>query len=334
MGADRGPEEIIRGAIQAAASESLEVVLVGPQAQVEAIVDAELRKTPAARGRVSIANATEIVGMTDQPSVVARGKRNSSIVVGLNLIKSGAADAFVSAGNSGAVMAAALFTLGRIKGIERPAIGTIFPTLSGKTLLIDMGANVDCKPVWLLQFAQMGAAYMERLFAIQRPRVALLSNGEEESKGSQLTQDSYKLLKTSGLNFVGNLEGKDIPRCTAHVLVTDGFTGNVMVKLSEGVGELIVGFLKEAIGRHWYLKLGALLLSPAFHEIARRVDYAEYGGAPLLGVNGVVVIAHGRSSAKAIKNAVRIAAQAYNEGLVPAISGQDLSPQPIEQAAP
>jgi len=258
MGADRGPEEIVRGAIQAATCESLDVTLVGPQAQVEAIVDAELRRLPAVKGHVSVVNATEIVGMTDQPSVVARGKRNSSIVVGLTLIKSGAADAFVSAGNSGAVMAAALFTLGRIKGIERPAIATIFPTLSGKTLLIDAGANVDCKPVWLLQFARMGAAYMERVFSIESPRIALLSNGEEESKGSQLIQDSYKLLKESGLNFVGNLEGKDIPRCVAHVLVTDGFTGNVMVKLSEGVAEIIVGFLKEAIGRHWYLKLGAL----------------------------------------------------------------------------
>jgi len=163
--------------------------------------------------------------------------------------------------------------------------------------------------------------------------VALLSNGEEESKGTELIQDSFKLLKASGLNFVGNVEGKDIPHSLVDVLVTDGFTGNVMVKLSEGVAELVFGFFKEAVGRHWYLKLGAFLLKPAFRELARRIDYAEYGGAPLLGVNGVVVIAHGRSSAKAIKNAVRIAAQAYGEGLVEAISARDHASKGVRQAA-
>ncbi|MBI4758202.1 MAG: phosphate acyltransferase PlsX, partial [Chloroflexi bacterium] len=246
-------------------------------------------------------------------------KKDSSLNVGMKLVQAGQAQALVSAGNSGAVMAAALFNLGRIKGIERPALGTVYPTVRGKCFLLDIGANTDCKPEYLRQFAIMGLAYWERVFGVPNPRVGLVSNGEEEGKGSMLARDAYQLLKQTRLNFVGNVEGKDVPLGLADVAVTDGFTGNVMIKLSEGVAEMLVGFLKEEIKKRPLAMAGAVLARPAFEALRKRLDYSEYGGGPLLGVDGVVIVAHGRSNAYAIKNAVRVAKEAVDRKLVEAI---------------
>jgi glycerol-3-phosphate acyltransferase PlsX len=235
------------------------------------------------------------------------------------MVRSGEASAFVSAGNSGAVMAAALFGLGRIQGVERPAIGTVFPTASGRCFVVDVGANADCKPEYLVQFAIMGSAFAERVMGIQRPRVGLLSNGEEETKGNTLVQAVYPLLRASALNFVGNVEGKDIPAGAADVIVTDGFSGNIVIKLSEGVGSTLFDLLKTELTAKLQYKLAALVLKPAFRRVARKLDYAEYGGANLLGVNGPVVVAHGRSNARAIRNALRVASQSVEQQLVQAI---------------
>ncbi|HIC94187.1 MAG TPA: phosphate acyltransferase PlsX, partial [Anaerolineae bacterium] len=228
-------------------------------------------------------------------------------------------DAFVSAGNSGGVMAAALFRLGRIRGIRRPALSTIYPTAKGFCFLLDVGANTDCKPEYLLQFAHMGSVYAERVLGIPNPKVGLVSNGEEETKGSILVQETHQLLKRSGLNFIGNVEGKDIPVGMADVVVTDGFTGNVIVKLSEGLASALLQIIKDEIKKNPIALVGALLSKPAFDQVKRRLDYAEYGGAPLLGVKGVVIVAHGRSNAKAIKNAIRVAKQAVERGMLAAI---------------
>jgi glycerol-3-phosphate acyltransferase PlsX len=216
-------------------------------------------------------------------------------------------------------MAAALFRLGRIRGIKRPALSTIYPTTPGRCFMLDVGANTDCKPEYLLQFACMGVAYAERVLGIANPRVGIVSNGEEEGKGSILVQEAYQLLKKSGLNFIGNVEGKDIPAGMADVVVTDGFTGNVIGKLSEGLAESLLSVIKQEIKKSPLATVGALLSRPAFDKVKKRLDYAEFGGAPLLGVDGVVIVAHGRSNAKAIKNAVRVAKQAVEGGMLAAI---------------
>jgi len=238
------------------------------------------------------------------------------MVVGMNLLKSGEADAFMSAGNSGGVLAAALFRLGRIPGIKRPALSTVFPTQKGFTFILDIGANTDCKPLYLQQFGIMGSIYAERVLGVPNPRVGIVSNGEEPGKGSMLVQEAFELLKGSNLNFIGNVEGKDIPAGMADVVVTDGFTGNVIIKLAEGAAALMLGIIGEEIRRRKVAALGALLAKPAFRAVKHRLDYAEYGGAPLLGVDGVVIIAHGRSNAKAICNAIRVAERAVNGKIV------------------
>jgi glycerol-3-phosphate acyltransferase PlsX len=243
------------------------------------------------------------------------------MVVGMNLLRQGDAEAFVSAGNSGGVLAASLFRLGRVKGIRRPALSTVFPsqTPQGFCFLLDIGANADCKPEYLVQFAMMGAAYAERVLNVPNPRVAILSNGEEEGKGNQLVQDATPLLQKSGLNFVGNAEGKDIPWGLADVVVSDGFTGNVAIKLAEGVSKMILDVLKTELMSRNLSKVGAALAKPAFDAVQQRLDWREYGGGPLLGVNGVVIVAHGRSDALAVKSAIRLAAQAVENGVLQAI---------------
>jgi len=260
--------------------------------------------------------------MDEHPAQAARQKRESSIVVGMRMLKAGEVAALVSAGNTGAVVAAAIFHVGRIKGVERPALVAFIPTGKGRrpgraghegasvTMLLDVGANADCKPHYLLQFAQMGSIYMERGLGVAGPRVALLNIGEEESKGSQLAQEAYALLHRSGLNFVGNIEGRDVPGGLADVIVTDGFTGNVVVKTMEGVAEALTGEMRAAFMSRWHYKLAALALRGAFGGLRQRLDWAEYGAGPLLGIDGLVFIAHGRSRAKAIKSALRVAAQA------------------------
>ncbi|MFQ6058198.1 MAG: phosphate acyltransferase PlsX [Anaerolineae bacterium] len=315
MGGDRAPQVVIDGAVQAAREYGVEILLVGR----EDVVRAELARHDTRGLSLPIVHANQVIEMEEHPAAAVKAKPDSSMVVGMDLVKEGQAQAFVSAGNSGGVMAAALFRLGRLRGIKRPALAAIFPLPSGPCLILDIGANTDCKPEWLLQFGLMGSVYMERVLGVARPRVGLLSNGEEETKGTMVVQQAHQLLKHSGLNFIGNVEGKDVPAGMADVVVSDGFAGNVVIKLSEGLSKMLLSLIKEEIQSNPLAMLGGLLARPAFDQVRKRLDYAEYGGAPLLGVNGVVIIGHGRSNAKAIKNAVRMAMQAVGQGMLEAI---------------
>jgi phosphate acyltransferase len=306
MGGDNAPHAVVAGAVEAAAEYGISIILVG----IEQIVQKELDKHPQARTLpLEIRNATEVVDMLDSPATVFRRKKNSSIRVANDLVKSGEAVAVVSAGHSGAAMTTSLFVLGPIEGVERPAIATFMPSIKGTSIVLDMGANVDCKPHHLLQFAVMGDVYAKYLLKIPNPRVGLLSIGEEETKGNELTKEAFKLLTETSLNFIGNVEGRDVMSGNADVIVCDGFVGNVVLKVSESVVEAIGLYIREGIGKSLLRKLGYLLMRPAFDSLKRRVDYAEYGGAPLVGINGISIIGHGRSSARAIKNAIRVAAE-------------------------
>ena len=317
MGGDSAPGEIVRGAVVAVREFGVRVALVGRTD----VLEAELAKHGARPKTLTIVDALEVIEMDEPPAQAARQKKNSSIVAGLRLVKQGHADAFVSAGNTGAVMAAAVMYVGRIRGIERPSLAGLIP-LSGKlTTFLDIGANADCKPLYLLQFGQLAAAYMERVWKMANPTVAILNIGEEESKGSTLVQESYELLEKSGLNFIGNVEGKDVMFGRADVIVTDGFTGNVVVKTMEGMADFIQGELRSAIrSRPWYAVVGLALL-PAFGKMRKKLDYREYGAGPLLGVNGLVFIGHGRSDAKAIVSALKVAGEAARSGMLEAMRG-------------
>jgi glycerol-3-phosphate acyltransferase PlsX len=315
MGGDHAPEVAVEGGVMAAREYGIEVVLVGPQE----VVEAELAKHDTAGLSLPVVHASQVIEMTDEPSMAARKKKDSSMVVGMKLVKNGQADAFTTAGNSGGALAAALFRLGRVKGIKRPALSTVFPTRKGLCFISDVGANTDCKPIYLLQFGIMGSAYAERVLGIPNPRVGIVSTGEEEGKGSILVKETFKLLKESDLNFIGNVEGKDIPAGLADVVVTDGFSGNVAIKLAEGVASLLMRVMEEEIKKRPTAVLGALLAKSALREVKSRLDYSEYGGAPLLGVDGVVIIGHGRSNAKAIKNMVRVGKEAVEKGMLEAI---------------
>jgi len=306
---------VVEGGVMAAREYGIEVVLVGPQE----VVEAELAKHDTAGLSLPVVHASQVIEMTDEPSMAARQKKDSSMVVGMNLVKNGEADAFTTAGNSGGALAAALFHLGRIKGIKRPALSTIFPTRKGFCFISDIGANTDCKPVYLLQFGIMGSVYAERVLGISKPRVGIVSTGEEEGKGSILVKEAFELLKKSHLHFIGNVEGKDIPAGLADVVVTDGFSGNVVIKLSEGVASMLMGVMEEEIKKRPVSVFGALLAKSALREVKSRLDYSEYGGAPLLGVDGVVIVGHGRSNAKAIKNMVRVGKEAVEKGMLAAI---------------
>jgi glycerol-3-phosphate acyltransferase PlsX len=315
MGGDHAPEVAVEGGVMAAREYGTEVVLVGPQE----VVEAELAKHDTAGLSLPVVHASQVIEMTDEPSMAARKKKDSSMVVGMKLVRSGEADAFTTAGNSGGALAAALFHLGRIKGIKRPALSTVFPTRKGLCFISDVGANTDCKPIYLLQFGIMGSAYAERVLGIPNPRVGIVSTGEEEGKGSILVKEAFKLLKESDLNFIGNVEGKDIPAGLADVVVTDGFSGNVAIKLAEGVAALLMEVMEEEIRKRPTAVLGALLARSALREVKSRLDYSEYGGAPLLGLDGVVIVGHGRSNAKAIKNMVRVGREAVEKGMLEAI---------------
>jgi len=312
MGGDHAPEVVIQGLQAYLAQGTANVILVGQEDKVKPL----LQKYPLPPERVQFRHASQVIEMDEHPAEAVKAKEDSSMVVGMNLLKSGEADAFMSAGNSGGVLAAALFRLGRIPGIKRPALSTVFPTQKGFTFILDIGANTDCKPLYLQQFGIMGSIYAERVLGVPNPRVGIVSNGEEPGKGSMLVQEAFELLKGSNLNFIGNVEGKDIPAGMADVVVTDGFTGNVIIKLAEGAAALMLGIIGEEIRRRKVAALGALLAKPAFRAVKHRLDYAEYGGAPLLGVDGVVIIAHGRSNAKAICNAIRVAERAVNGKIV------------------
>jgi len=292
-----------------------EIVLVGK----ESTLRSELANYHPRDLDLSIIDANEVVELHEHPAQAVRQKQDSSIVVAMNLLKKGDVSAFVSAGNSGAVMAAALLILGSIEGIERPALGFLFSAPEHPVLLLDVGANADCKPSFLVQFAQMGSVYMERVFALERPKIGLLSNGEEENKGNQLVRESHKLLKDTSLNFIGNVEGNDVVTGKTDVVVTDGFTGNVMIKEGEGLGELVLHSLRRTLAGRPHLKIAASFLGSALRNAIKGLDYSERGGAPLLGVKGNVIIAHGRSDAKAIRNAIFTAKQAVEQGVLEAL---------------
>jgi glycerol-3-phosphate acyltransferase PlsX len=315
MGGDYAPPVAVEGGIWAAREYGVEVVLVGREEDVRRA----LAKYDTSGLSLPIVHASQVIEMEEHPAAAVKAKKDSSMVVGIDMVKRGEAEAFVTMGNSGGALAAALFRLGRIRGIKRPALSTVYPTTPGLCFLLDVGANTDCKPEYLLQFAYMGAAYAERVLGIANPRVGIVSNGEEETKGSILVQEAHQLLKNSGLNFIGNVEGKDIPAGMADVVVTDGFTGNVIAKLSEGLAASLLGIIKEEVKKSPLATVGALLSRPAFDQVKKRLDYAEFGGAPLLGVDGVVIVGHGRSNAKAVKNAVRVAKQAVEGRMLSAI---------------
>lgn len=316
MGGDYAPGEIVRGGVEAAREHGIGVIFVGPEAQIRA----ELAKCQTAGLDLDVIHTDEFIGMDEHPAEAVRAKRRNSITLAHELVRDGRAAAAISAGNSGAVMAAALFTLRRIRGVDRPAFAGVLPAANGsKTLVLDMGANTDCKPPYLVQFALMGSAYSQSAFGVQRPRVGLLSNGEEETKGDTLTQEAHKLLKDAApranLNFIGNVEGRDINAGTVDVVVCDGFVGNVVLKTSEGLSKMILGALKQQLTASPVSTVGALLAKGAFDRVRKELDYEEYGGIPVLGVNGVSIISHGRSKAKAIKNAIRVGIQASDAHL-------------------
>jgi len=307
MGSDRAPKPEIEGAIQAARHYDVRVLLIGP----EPIVRAELNRHPlAASLPIEIVHASEVITMDDKAVQAVRAKRDSSMRVGLRLVRDGRAAGFVTAGNTGAAMATAKMVLGAIPGVDRPALAAVFPTALGTAAsLLDVGANVDCKPRNLEQFAVMGEIYFRSLFGTKRPRVGLLSIGEEETKGNELTRESFQLLKQLPLNFVGNVEGRDLYNGEVDVIVADGFVGNVALKISEGVAHLVRNTLKESLKATITRQVGALLSRSAFSDFKKRLDHTEYGGAPLLGIKGVCFITHGSSNANAIKNAIRVAAE-------------------------
>lgn len=289
MGGDYAPAEVVAGAVLAAGEYNIEALLVGN----ETLIRDEMGKPDR---RISVIPAREVIGMAEHPVKAVRLKKESSIVRAMQLVKDGQADAMVSAGNTGAVMTAALWGLGRLEGVDRPALMALMPNPHGHTVLLDVGANVDVKAQQLVQFAIMGSAYATSLLKIHSPRVGILSNGEEETKGNELTLSAFPLLKRESINFIGNVEGRDVFNGKADVVVCDGFVGNVLLKAGEGLVQAL----------------------QAVHPALQRLDYAEYGGAPLLGVNGVVVVAHGSSKARAVKNAIRVAVEAIEHGLVQA----------------
>lgn len=301
MGGDNSPVAEVAGAVAACRQWGCKVVLVGDTARIKA----ELEKHQSQDLNLEIQHASEVVGMHDSPSDALRKKKDSSIRVAFDLVKQGTASAVVSAGNSGATMAAGMFVLGRVKGIERPAIGTFLPNLNDQTMVLDMGANVDCKASHLYQFAIMGSLYVEHCLNKSYPRVGLLSNGEEEKKGNDLTRETHQLLKNSQLNYLGNVEGGDVYNGSVDVVVCDGFVGNVLLKVSEGLAVAIGTMLKQEIEGRFWAKLGYLICRPAFTAFKKRTNPAEYGGAPLLGIAGTGIICHGSSDPIALSIAIR-----------------------------
>src|SRR5258708_6692568 len=343
MGSERAPKPEIEGAIHAARNYDVRVLLVGP----EPTVKAELERHPAAaRLTIEIVHASEVITMEDKAVQAVRSKRDSSMRVGLRMVREARAAGFVTAGNTGAAMASAKMVLGALHGVDRPALAAVFPTAPGTAaILLDVGANVDCKPHNLEQFAVMGEIYFRSMFGGmfenkafgrsmfgRRPRVGLLSIGEEETKGNELTRESFQLLKRLPLNFVGNVEGRDLFSGHVDVIVADGFVGNVALKVSEGVANLVRTVLKESLKATISRQVGYMLSRSAFSDFKKRIDHTEYGGAPLLGVKGVCIITHGSSNANAIKNAVRVAAEfsqrRINESIEQGLAA--LHPAPIE----
>ena len=308
MGGDNAPAQVVLGASQAAAEYGVDISLVGIPTAVQPMLDGH--------PRLQIVPCTQVIGMDEHPAQAVRAKPDSSISVCARLCKEGRADGWVSAGNSGAVMAAALFIQGRIRGVERPALGSIVPTQDGFAYFLDVGANVDSRPEYLVQFAEMGAVYAREMLGRTEPRVALLSNGEEDGKGDELVKETGRRLKGSLRGFVGNVEPKDIYAARADVVVADGFVGNVAIKMAEATAEFLFRNLRDEIPKTTLGKVGGMLIRPGVRQMRARIDWREFGGAPLLGIDGVAVVAHGRSDARAIKNAIRVARDAVENQLV------------------
>ena len=315
MGGDYAPGEIVRGAVEGARLCGVDVVLVGDQQAISSHLGS---REPEGFVGVSIRHASQVVGMHESVDAV-RTKRDASVVVAASMVKNGEADAMVSVGNTAAAMAVATLKLGRIPGIDRPAIATVIPSRGGATVLLDAGAVVDCSVQNLEQFAVMGSVYAQNALGIADPRVGLLSVGEEKSKGSDLIRAAHARLAQSALNFVGNVEGRDLFSGAADVVVADGFAGNVALKTAEGLSEFIEHLLKEEFRAHPLIRIPLLFLLPSVNRMKKRLDYSDYGGAPLLGLNGVCIIGHGRSKARAVASAVRAAKEAVGGGVVSAI---------------
>ncbi|HEY2934664.1 MAG TPA: phosphate acyltransferase PlsX [Acidobacteriota bacterium] len=303
MGSDNAPYSEVEGVIQAVRELSLSAVLVGR----EDVLTKVLRQHQADGLPIRIEHASEVIGMNESAAIAVRRKKDSSIHVACRLVRESKAHGMVSAGNTGAVMAVSKLIMGTLPSVDRPALAAVLPTKTGASVLIDVGANVDCKPHQMVQFAIMGHIYSKNILHKANPTVGLMSVGEEESKGNELTKEVYKILSASKLNFVGNVEGRDVYDGKIDVIVCDGFTGNVALKISEGLIEAVLMLLKEELSRNWSTKVGALLTQQSFRALKRKLDYSEYGGAPLLGIRGVSIICHGRSNSNAIKNAVRVA---------------------------
>ena len=314
MGGDHAPAEIVKGAAQAAAEYAVDISIVGLPHVVQPLLDSH--------PRMQLVPCTQVIAMDEHPAQAVRNKPDSSLAVCARMVKAGRADGWCSAGNSGAVMAAALFIQGRIKGIERPALGSIVPTQDGFAYFLDVGANVDSKPEYLAQFAAMGAVYAREMLGRAQPRVGLLSNGEEEGKGDELVRETGRRLKGQLAGFIGNVEPKDIYAAKADVIVADGFVGNVAIKMAEATAEFLFRSLRDEVPKTLPGKVGGALIRPRVRAIRDRIDWREFGGAPLLGIDGVAVVAHGRSDARAMKNAVRVTRDAVQNQLVAKIRAE------------
>jgi len=308
MGGDFAPDQVVLGAAQAATEYGIDISLVGLPSSVQPLLDSH--------PRLRLVPCSQVVAMDEHPAQAVRAKPDSSMSVCARMCKEGRADGWISAGNSGAIMAAALLIQGRIRGIDRPALGSIVPTKNGFAYFIDVGANVDSKPEYMVQFAMMGAVYAREMLGRPDPRVGLLSNGEEEGKGDERVKETARRLKGSLPGFVGNVEPKDIYGARADVIVADGFVGNVAIKMAEATADFLFRNLRDEIPKTMRGKLGGMLIRPGVRQLRARIDWREFGGAPLLGIDGVAVVAHGRSDARAIKNAVRVTRDAVQNQLV------------------
>jgi glycerol-3-phosphate acyltransferase PlsX len=318
MGGDNAPRAVVEGALSASKKYGVELYLVGLKNEIEKYISEENKNN----SNVNIVEASEIINVNESPVNAIKQKKNSSMVVGLKLVKEGQCDAFVSAGSTGAFLAGALLKVGRVKGIARPALSPLIPTIKGNCMIIDAGANVDCKPKNLQQFAVMGSIYMEKVMGIKKPRVGLLNIGTEESKGNELTKESYELIRQTNVSFVGNVEARDIIDGVCDVCVCDGFAGNILLKSTEGVAMAIFKLLKEEFLKSFKTKLGAVLLKDSLKSFKKRFDYTEVGGAPFLGIDGIMIKAHGSSDAKAISNAMRQAKLLYDNGCIDTIRNE------------
>lgn len=318
MGGDNAPVEIVKGAVEASKEFNVDVILVGDSEQIENVLKSE----DADRSKIEIVHTTEVITNNDHPAQAIRKKKDSSMVVGMRMLKERKGDAFISAGNTGALLAGGLFVVGRIKGIDRPALAPVIPGTNGPFLLMDAGANAECKTQNILQFAMMGDIYSKSVLKVKNPSIGLINIGAEEEKGTEFVKECHKLLKESDLNFKGNVEARDIPDGNVDIVLGDGFTGNVVLKMFEGVAKTIFDILKQEIMSSTRSKIGGLLLKPVFKRFKKRFDYNEYGGAILIGVDGPVIKAHGTSTAKVVKNTIKQAIAIVEGGVVEGIRNE------------